>query len=258
MSRQAELLQQRALLDREAQSIRRQLALLQDAMKKQRQRRPLQTAQWRGTHREVQYMLCAIDIADGIIPDALTLLEHLPHPVAPRWGDIDRAAQLIVLEDLSLKYDANTVSTWMDHSISANRRRLRELWVVHSEWRTATWTQTLNNDKGVAPSSQKVCAKYRGFLTKAPAALGLLSEACESLTAKHNWAFRWRRRWGGRLGALPVADVEPVDALREKATRNSFEYLILASTVLLKNCRERQHFGRRRRAQILGRFPRPP
>lgn len=223
MSTLAELLQQRARLDRELQAVQQPLARLQATSRKQRQRRPLQTTRWRGSLREVQYILCAIDIAHWIFADALTLLEHVVFP--PRWGDLDRNAQVIVMEDLSLLHDAATVATWMDHDTPANRPRLKELWVLHSEWRAGAWAQTVNNEKGVAPSSLKVCEKYRAFLANAPAALGLLSVPCDSQNAKRCWAVKWRRRWGARLGVLPLSDVDPVDVLQEKATSKTVFFL---------------------------------
>ena len=219
MSRLGELLQQRALLDREVQAVRGPLARLQATSRKQAQRRPMRTTRWRGSHREIQYILSALEIANWTFTDALTLLEHVRSP--PRWGDLDGNAQVSVMEDLSLHYDASTVATWMDHGIVANRARLTELWVLHAEWRAGVWAQAVNIEKGVAPSSQKICEKYRTFLADAPAALGLLNKACDSLNAKRCWAVKWRRRWGARLGVLPVSDVDPVDVLQAKAVRKA-------------------------------------
>ena len=224
MSRLAELLEQRALLQREVRAVQRPLTRLQATSRKREQRRPLQTTRWPGSHREVQYSLCALEIADWTFQDALTLLDHVRSP--PRWGVLDRASQERVIEDLSLKYDAAAVATWMDHGTAANQPRLKELWVIHSEWRTGAWAQAVNAEKGVAPSSLKICEKYRAFLANAPASLGLLNVPCDSLNAKRCWAAKWRRRWGARLGVLPVLDVDPVDVLQEKAARKDESFLL--------------------------------
>ena len=120
------------------------------------------------------------------------------------------------MEDLRLQHDARTVAQWMDAEEASNRPRLRELWVLHSEWSTAEWVRQVNHDKGVAPSSQKVWLQCRSFLMAAPATLGLQSRLQKSELAVRLWAWRWRQRWSASLGTLPLGDVDSVDVLRDK------------------------------------------
>ena len=215
MSRIAELQEARNRLNTQLAALRQPLLRLQDAEQKRRLRRPTQCPLWRGTHREVQYILCALEIVRWSFVDALAVVGQARSP--PDWQGLDNATRVRVLEDLALRHDNDEVARWMDDNNPVNHARLKELWVRYSEFCTAKWVQTVNEEKGVAPSSLKVCQQYRKFLADAPAGLGLLALECDSLASQRNWAVRWRRRWGAGLGALPVGDVDPVVTLTQKA-----------------------------------------
>ena len=215
MSALAELAEERARVERELQASRLKLSRLEATAKKQRQRRPLQTPQWRGSHREVQYILCAVELTNWLFHDTLAVLDHVRSP--PNWGGLATESRITVIEDLALRHDSIAVMKWMDETVPQNCSRLADLWTVHSEWRTAKWVQSVNQERGTAPSSLKVCEMYRTYLKNAPAELGLLTLPCDSMNAQRCWAVKWRRRWGGRMGVLPLGDVEPVEVLREKA-----------------------------------------
>ena len=94
------------------------------------------------------------------------------------------------------------------------------------EWRVACWVAQKNR-MGVSPSTTVVLGEFAwrhaGLAEEVrPAAMGSIDQP----VARKRVA-RWRSRWGGRVGKLPVREVVPVDVMVEKASARS---LIRASS----------------------------
>ena len=113
--------------------------------------------------------------------------------------------------------------------------------------------KTANAEKGVAPSSLKVCKKYRGQLADAPVALGLLQLPCDSINAQRRWAVNWRRRWGIVWVCCHWAMwMDPIDALQAKAARKHTAVITYSKTFFVCFFVEMWYILRARKAaQIL-------
>ena len=84
------------------------------------------------------------------------------------------------------------------------------------EWRLYIWAKDLNVSKGVAPSTssvlERVVATRLANGHAAPYAIGTAAQG-----ASRMWATRFRRRWGGRFGAIREHENVPLDELAAKA-----------------------------------------
>ena len=127
------------------------------------------------------------------------LLEQVRRP--PVWGSLDAAGRTALVDDLFMAADLDELETWVEPGAPENQKRLRELWILYAEWRTANWVHRTNSVHGVAPSSTQVFHVYIEWRHKAPAELQPRTFA-RSLGAHRNWAMRWRRRWNGIVGHL--------------------------------------------------------
>ena len=87
---------------------------------------------------------------------------------------------------------------------------------VSEEWRLVQWVERLNFERGVAPSTEMVLARWAERreelpLMCRPPDLGVAAEA-----RSRAWAMRWRRRWGGRHGRIRVREDLSIEEMRAK------------------------------------------
>ena len=97
-----------------------------------------------------------------------------------------------------------------------NHSRMRELWVLWAECRTAQWVSRVNATRGVAPSSQAVYSVFLEWRQQAPAEY-LPRDLDRSLAWRRQWACRWRERWEASMGNLKTGDLDTREILRQKA-----------------------------------------
>ena len=92
---------------------------------------------------------------------------------------------------------------------------------VSEEWRLKHWVERLNFERGVAPSTEMVLARWAERreelpLICRPPDLGVAAEA-----RSRAWAMRWRRRWGGRHGRIRVRDDLSTEEMQAKVRGQS-------------------------------------
>ena len=133
-----------------------------------------------------------------------------------RWPDMAAADAVRFVEDLFLQADAEELGDLGAMAPSTASPALRAASQVVEEWGIVAWSRRLNTEKGVAPSTdailQRLAGQRHAVGHPSPQARGTVAQSSARM-----WASRFRRRWGGRFGCLPVSEVLPLEEMRAKA-----------------------------------------
>ena len=116
-----------------------------------------------------------------------------------------------------LLVNAADVDAWTDASQAVYLAPLAHLWRVLAESRVAQWVRDVNRGRGVAPSSSLVYDQMLKYMEGLPPPIRARIVRVRSFNARKLWAVRWRRRWGGAVGTLPLGDVDDPAVLLDKA-----------------------------------------
>ena len=130
------------------------------------------------------------------------------------WPDRTDAELRRLAEDEFLAADLDELTALDNAEAEAAAAKLEV------EWRVACWVAR-KNLMGVSPSTTVVLGEFawrHAGLAEylRPAAMGSIDQP----VARKRVA-RWRSRWGGRVGKLPVREVVPVDVMVEKVSARS-------------------------------------
>lgn len=153
-------------------------------------------------------------LAHGVSEPAMVFLQqagrqrHWPHRSDDEleslinWAVLAASVEeLVALGDMEAPSDPAAMATAVD---------------LVEQWRVACWTRA-QNLKGVAPSTTVVLGEFERGRAGLPAALRVRSWGTSAEAAARKRASRWRRRWGGRIGALRAREEVSVAEMREKA-----------------------------------------
>lgn len=154
-------------------------------------------------------------IADSDLELAVLRLDHARNP--PPWTALTTLEKMELLNDVLLQVDAVDVDAWTDTSQAQHLAPMSHLWKLLTECRVAKWVTDINRSRGVAPSSSLVYDQWMRFAEGLPQHIKLRLLRLRSSNARKLWAVRWRRRWGGAMGTLPLADVDDADVFLHKA-----------------------------------------
>ena len=109
------------------------------------------------------------------------------------------------------------MDAWTDASEAPHLAPMAHLWKLLTECRVAQWARDVNRGRGVAPSSSLVYDQWVRLAEALPPIIRARMVRLRTSNARKLWAVRWRRRWGGAMGTLPMADVDDADILLHKA-----------------------------------------
>ena len=145
-----------------------------------------------------------------------------------RWLQNSDTELIVLVEDLFLAADINQLASLsnVDHHDGSHVLRAATDYVW--QWRLASWTAQ-QNDKGITPPTSLVLdqwAKNRIADLRPPY---LDSTAFASARMR---ALRWRRKFGGRIGAIRVRQHTPVDVMQSKVS---------SMKMVHANARQRSH-----------------
>jgi len=157
-------------------------------------------------------MLWITDCDFGV---AVVCVDHARQP--PAWSALSSLEKMYVMNEVLLHSDAAEVDAFTDASAEGNLAPLAHLWTVHAEYRLAQWVISVNQDRGVAPSSKLVHDQLMNYLGAAPPPLRERLLYVKTFNARKLWAVRWRRRWGAAMGTLAMGDVDDPAVLLHKA-----------------------------------------
>jgi hypothetical protein len=86
------------------------------------------------------------------------------------------------------------------------------------DWRLDTWTRGLNYDHGLAVPTDALLRRAERLRTSIqaedgrPRALGTVADP-----KARQWAYRWRKKRGGRIGKVRIRELVPLEDMRRKA-----------------------------------------
>jgi len=215
MDRVEELKQQRAAIDKESAANKKAIkALLQQERDKKKQKAKVwQLGAWL-TH----VVIILVVRANGITDPAVKLLCVAARK--RRWPAKPEEEIAILVEDLCLfggvGFDEMCALCLDDRPSDPSAFKAAVRWSL--EWELFLWADKLNAEKGLAPSTGQVLLRAELLRRQLPewhrpAAIGVAAQSSARM-----WAFRWRKRWGGRHGKIRVRDDIPVEEMRAKAS----------------------------------------
>ena len=133
-----------------------------------------------------------------------------------------------MVQGVFLSTDSATVAAWIDPELAENTKIFEAAHRHLEEFRLHQWALTMNTSCGVAPPSRFLINR----LSCIRAAAGRPPPSPAGLPKSRKWAERFRRRWGGRYGALPVGDVLTVAEMIDKALQPRFRHATSATCVV--------------------------
>ena len=131
-----------------------------------------------------------------------------------RWLQNSDTELIVLVEDLFLAADINQLASLSHVDRHDGSHVLRAATDYVWQWRLASWTAQ-QNDKGITPPTSLVLdqwAKNRIAELRPPY---LDSTAFASARMR---ALRWRRKFGGRIGAIRVRQHTTVDVMQSKVS----------------------------------------
>ena len=94
---------------------------------------------------------------------------------------------------------------------------LTEVWHSWLEYKTAEWAREMNDDLGIAPSSDDVLQKHDEFNAQVPREVRNPPRGNLSRVHGRVWVSRWRERWGAILSTIPAGDQASTEIILQKA-----------------------------------------
>ena len=186
--------------------------LKDEAAECRRQHRKLQSGQAHRRQHILDVAFVLYVIRETAEQTALAYIERRPSEVL----QMDTQQVLEYLENRFLETDCEVLSNISDgFEVSISKSAMREAHRFGREEVVYNWIQKQNVEHGLAPPSHFVVQFRRANLQS-------LSPETTSVTSKNakagelKWVQRFRRRWGLRLGRVPVGEVVPVEKLRAK------------------------------------------
>ena len=128
-----------------------------------------------------------------------------------------------VEEELSSRYlalDAKELSSILQPTTVSAQRRLQQATSFSADFSLVQWVDTLNQEKGLAPSVHELIKKRRLSIAEGQAGIWGEFTTAPSLTksAEYKWSSRWKKAWGIAMGRTEEREVVAVPAMRQKVS----------------------------------------
>ena len=119
-----------------------------------------------------------------------------------------------------LELDAEELSSILQPTTVEAQRILQQATSFSAEFSLVQWVDTLNQEKGLAPSVHELIKKRR--LTIAEGQAGIWGEFTAApswrKSAEYKWSSRWKKAWGIAMGRTEEREVVTVPAMRQKVS----------------------------------------
>jgi hypothetical protein len=121
-----------------------------------------------------------------------------------------------MVEALFVASDPADVAGFADTGMPTDPSAMREALSLLEEWRLSAWVKGLNEEQGVAPSTERVLHRLEEQRLRLPEAVRPVARGGSASASARMWASRWRRRWGGRFSKLRAREDVALEELRAK------------------------------------------
>ena len=150
--------------------------------------------------------------------DDCAAVDFLAAAAQRRHWDPKPAAELrILVSDLFLAVDADQYAGLCDVDRPLDGDAMRDALTYWEEWSLTAWVKDANVRKGVAPSTDVILQRLEERRLRLPEAVRPPARGSVGEARSRMWASRWRRKGGGRCGAIRARDDVSVQEMRDKA-----------------------------------------
>ena len=124
-----------------------------------------------------------------------------------------------IVQDWFLGTSSEALAALVFPEVLSDERRLRAMYTFLADWKLADWVVRGNYEKSAVVRAARLLEAWEKILGEMPPRYRPCSRRPYSVLgfANRSWMRRWRRRQGGRIGALRCREHQPVDELRNKA-----------------------------------------
>ena len=140
-----------------------------------------------------------------------------------KWEPKEDDELKTMVEDLFLAVDLDVLTELCDLANPSDPAAAKEAVRISEEWRLAQWVKRLNEQQGVAPSTDMVLGNLEAHRAELPEAIRPPWRGVAAEARARAWAYRWRRRWGARHGKLPVRPVMAPEEMWAKARQGEIK-----------------------------------
>lgn len=124
----------------------------------------------------------------------------------------------LMVKDLYCSVGPTEVVALTDPELPSNARAFDEAHRHHEEHCLYEWSLEANMRPGVPVPTRFLVNR----MARLRAATGRASPGTVAEPRVRKWAERFRRRWGGRFGTMPVGEVMPLAEMTSKAVKSRF------------------------------------
>ena len=197
---------------RQLAEARRQLNAEADRKKKAEARR---RAQWQLNLQTQRVALILYDLAGYSNKAAVAFLNKTA--AKRKWEARPLAEVSDQVGELFLQADLAEYAGLVDVANPTDQDAMRVALRFWEEWSLTEWTKQANQDKGVAPRADSLLQRLEERRQRLPEAVQPPAKGSVSEPRARMRLTRWRRRWGGKHGAIRARDDLPVEEMRGKA-----------------------------------------
>lgn len=133
------------------------------------------------------------------------------------WPDKTQGELFALVEALFLEVDEAELAGLADTEHPEDGDAMRIALPYVEEWRLFLWASGLNQDKGVAPSTEAVLQQLETQRLSLPGAVRPAARGTVADARARVWAAAFRKRWGGRHGRLKCREHIPTGEMLTKA-----------------------------------------
>ena len=174
-----------------------------------------QARHWQLDSHARRVTLIAYGLADYEVEASVVYLAALGRQRS--WPPRPKASLASAVEDEFLAVDEHECAALMDFSNPADPPAPRAAIEVVEEWRIAVWARRWVLASGATVPTASVLRRYHANRLLLPVELRPPCRGTVDEQRARKWVGRWRARWGGYYGKLPVREPLPVETAFGKA-----------------------------------------
>ena len=186
------------------------------ALQLARRRLKAESAQWE-LPIEAQRVALAAYVLAGY--DATASAKYLAqYGRKRRWQPLATCDLTRAVEDLFLDKDLSEIVALTNFQEPLDSGALEVAAVYVREAKVVAWAQTLNEERGVAPSTKLLLQRAEASRLELPESARPRALGAQVRNHARKWVQRLRKRWGGRFGSIPAREEVPLEDTQAKAS----------------------------------------